>query len=95
MGQAIPLPTQIIIAFSQLVRGYWWVGLGTVILIYLGWRMYAQDEKRRLKWDRFKLRWMAIGDLIKKVEVARFSRTLGTLLQSEPFQDRSPISTIG
>ena len=35
-----------------------------------------------MKWDKFKLRWMAIGDLIKKVEVARFSRTLGTLLQS-------------
>jgi len=75
-------PSQIIITFSQLVRDYWWVGLGTVILIYLGWRMYTQDEKRRLKWDRFKLRWVAMGDLIKKVEVARFSRTLGTLLQS-------------
>ncbi len=82
MGQAIPLPTQIILTFSQLVRGYWWVGLGTVILIYLGWKMYTQDEERKLKWDRSKLRWMAMGDLIKKVEVARFSRTLGTLLQS-------------
>ena len=44
--------------------------------------MYNQDEERKLRWDRFKLRWIAIGDLIKKVEVARFSRTLGTLLQS-------------
>ena len=82
MGQTIPLPTQIVLSFSQWVRGYWWVGLGIVVLIYFGLKMYTQDEERRWRWDRFKLRWIAIGDLIKKVEVARFSRTLGTLLQS-------------
>ncbi len=82
MGQTIPLPTQIVLSFSQWVRGYWWVGLGIVALIYFGLKMYTQDEERRWRWDRFKLRWIAIGDLIKKVEVARFSRTLGTLLQS-------------
>jgi general secretion pathway protein F len=82
MGQTIPLPTQIVLSFSQCVRRYWWVGLGIVALIYFGLKMYTQDEERRWRWDRFKLRWIAIGDLIKKVEVARFSRTLGTLLQS-------------
>ena len=82
MGQAIPLPTQIVLSFSQWVRGYWWIVLGIVVLIYFGLKMYNQDEERKLRWDRFKLRWIAIGDLIKKVEVARFSRTLGTLLQS-------------
>ena len=82
MGQAIPLPTQIVLSFSQWVRGYWWLGLGIVILIYSGLKIYKQDEERKLRWDRFKLRWVAIGDVIKKVEVARFSRTLGTLLQS-------------
>jgi type II secretion system protein F len=82
MGQAIPLPTQIILSSSRLVTGYWWVGIGIIALIYFGLKMYTQDEERKLRWDRFKLRWVAIGDLIKKVEVARFSRTLGTLLQS-------------
>jgi type II secretion system protein F len=82
MGQAIPLPTQIILTSSHLVTGYWWVVLGIAIIIYLGWKMYVQDEERKWKWDRSKLSWIAIGDLIKKVEVARFSRTLGTLLQS-------------
>jgi general secretion pathway protein F len=82
MGQAIPLPTQIILSFSRLVIGYWWAGLGIVALVYLGLKMYTQDEERKFRWDRFKLRWIAIGDIIKKVEVARFSRTLGTLLQS-------------
>ena len=82
MGQAIPLPTQIVLSFSQFVRGYWWVVLGTIAMAYYGLKTYKKDEERRWKWDRFKLRWLAVGDLITKVEVARFARTLGTLLQS-------------
>lgn len=82
LGQAIPLPTQIILTFSEWVRGYWWIGLGAIALIYLSLKMYTQDEEGRWRWDRSKLSWFIIGDLIKKIEVARFSRTLGTLLQS-------------
>ena len=82
MGQAIPLPTQIVLSFSQFVRGYWWVVLGIIALIYYGLKIYKKDEERKWKWDRYKLRWAAVGDLITKVEVARFARTLGTLLQS-------------
>jgi len=82
MGQAIPLPTQIVLSFSQFAKGYWWVVLGIIALVYYGLRMYKKDAERKWKWDRFKLRWVAIGDLIKKMEVARFARTLGTLLQS-------------
>ncbi len=82
MGQAIPLPTQIVLSLSQMIKNYWWVGLGIIVAIYLGLRAYNQNEARRLGWDHFKLRWIAVGELIKKIEVARFSRTLGTLLQS-------------
>jgi type II secretion system protein F len=82
MGQAIPLPTQMLMSASHFVRSYWWAGLGALVLVYLGLKAYSQDEERRLNWDRFKLRWILVGDLIKKVEVSRFTRTLGTLLQS-------------
>ncbi len=82
MGQAIPLPTQIMLETSHIVRSYWWAGVGVIALIYFGLKMYTKDEERKWRWDRFKLRWIAIGDLIKKIEVARFARTLGTLLQS-------------
>ncbi len=82
MGQAIPLPTQMLLSVSHLVRSYWWAGLGALVLIYFGLKAYSQDEERRLNWDRFKLRLVLVGDLIKKVEVSRFTRTLGTLLQS-------------
>lgn len=82
MGQAIPVPTQIMLTISHLVRSYWWAGLGIIALLYFGLKIYTQQEERKVTWDRFKLRWVAIGEIIKKVEVARFSRTLGTLLQS-------------
>jgi general secretion pathway protein F len=82
MGQTIPLPTQIMLSTSQIVRNYWWLGVGVVGLIYFGLKMYKKDEERKWKWDRFKLKWVAVGDLIKKIEVARFARTMGTLLQS-------------
>jgi general secretion pathway protein F len=82
MKQTMPLPTQIMLSISQSVKDYWWVGLGAVAMIYLGLKIYNQDEERRYRWDLSKLRWIAVGELIKKVEIARFSRTLGTLLQS-------------
>ena len=82
MGQAIPLPTQVLLSISDWVRGYWWVGLGIGVLTYFGFKTYTKQEERKIKWDQFKLRRVAIGDIIKKMEVARFSRTLGTLLQS-------------
>jgi len=80
--QTIPLPTQIVLTFSQLVRDYWWAGVGAILLIYFGLKAYTKDEERKWRWDRSKLRWVVVGDLIKKVEMARFARTLGTLLQS-------------
>jgi len=82
MGKAIPLPTQMILLFSQYFRDYWWAIPGVIALIYVWLKLYTQDEERRWRWDSFKLRWVAVGDLIKKIEVARFARTLGTLLQS-------------
>lgn len=82
LGQTIPLPTQIVLAGSQYFRDYWWLGIGLIAFFYLCLKAYVQDEERRWRWDRFKLSWPAVGSLIKKIEVARFSRTLGTLLQS-------------
>jgi general secretion pathway protein F len=82
MGQAIPLPTQIVLTFSHLITGYWWAGLGMIVLIVGGFKIYTRDEEKKRRWDRSKLKWVAIGNIIKKIEVARFTRTFGTLLQS-------------
>jgi general secretion pathway protein F len=82
MGQALPLPTQVLLALSQGTRDYWWAGLGVLAMIYFALKVYKQDPARRLGWDRSKLRWLIVGGIIKKIEVARFARTLATLLQS-------------
>jgi general secretion pathway protein F len=82
MGQALPLPTQILLSLSQGTRDYWWAGLGVLAMIYFALKAYNQDPGRRLRWDRAKLRWVVVGSIIKKIEVARFARTLATLLQS-------------
>jgi len=82
MGQTIPVPTQIMLAISEGVRNYWWLGIGLILVIYFALKVYIQDEERKFHWDRYKLRWVAVGNIIKKIEVARFARTLGTLLQS-------------
>jgi len=71
-----------VLGISHLVRDYWWAGLGFFFLIYFSLKVYNQDRERRYHWDRFKLNWVILGDVIKKIEVARFARTLGTLLQS-------------
>ena len=82
MGQSIPLPTQIILTLSDLFVRYWWIGAGAFAAVFVLWRMVTQKEEGRLRWDRSKLNWKVVGSVIRKIEVARFARTLGTLLQS-------------
>ena len=82
MGQEIPLPTQILLSFSMIVKNYWWLIIGLMAALYAWFRNYTGKEQGRLNWDRAKLRLAVIRNLILKIEVARFSRTLGTLINS-------------
>ncbi len=79
-GKALPLPTQIVIAVGDYFRSYWWVLLAAVIVLRLWWKEQMSKPASRAKWDARFLRLPLVGDLIAKVETARFSRTLGTLL---------------
>lgn len=79
-GKALPLATQIVIAVGDGFRHYWWVGLIVIGLIVTVARQRLSQPENRLRWDRRLLRIPLLGDLIAKVETARLSRTLGTLL---------------
>ncbi|MCH7911461.1 MAG: type II secretion system F family protein [Deltaproteobacteria bacterium] len=80
VGQVLPLPTQILIAVSNGVAKYWWVALLIAALGgFLGKRQ-SLPQGARLAIDRIKLRFPVWGSLIKKVEIARFARSLATLL---------------
>jgi len=82
LGQAIPLPTQILLATAEAMRAYWWLGVGAVLACVLAWRAWTSTPGGRLQWDQLLLGTPLVGRLIAKVETARFARTFGTMLQS-------------
>jgi type IV pilus assembly protein PilC len=81
-GAALPLPTQIVLELSRIVIGYFWVGLGVIAAAIVGIRWWYGTSSGRTSIDRFLLRMPIIGILIRKVAVAKFTRTLGTLISS-------------
>lgn len=82
LGQAIPLPTQILLWISAAVQQYWWVGIATVLGAILAWRMWTTSPEGRLQWDQALISLPIVGPLTLNVETARFTRTLGTMLKS-------------
>ena len=82
LGQAIPLPTQILLAVSGAMQEYWWVGVGVALAAILAWRIWTGTPEGRLSWDQTVIGLPIVGPLTLKVETARFTRTLGTMLKS-------------
>ena len=82
LGQTIPLPTQILLSVSTWLQHFWWaVALGGLALALAG-RVFLSTATGRLRADRLLLRIPVVGEVALKTEVARFTRILGTLLQS-------------
>jgi type IV pilus assembly protein PilC len=81
-GQALPLPTRIVIAASGFLKHYWWV-MGAIIIVggYALKKYYATQDGK-LVIDRMMLRMPVLGDVLRKSAVSRFTRTLGTLISS-------------
>lgn len=78
----LPLPTRFLIGFSENLVGYWYLFLGVPVLFYMGYKWLLRTEAFRFTRDKVLLRIPVLGDAVKKTIIARFSRTLGTLLQS-------------
>jgi type IV pilus assembly protein PilC len=81
-GGTLPLPTQIAISVSAAIRSFWWLGLIISGAAFYALRRYVRTPSGRERWDRFKLRMPIVGELNRKIVVARFTRTLGTLIAS-------------
>ncbi|MEE4379657.1 MAG: type II secretion system F family protein [Candidatus Competibacteraceae bacterium] len=79
-GKTLPLATQVVMAVGEGFRVYWWIGVILVIGAVLVMKRQLQHPQTRARWDTWFLKMPLAGDLIAKVEMARFSRTLGTLL---------------
>jgi general secretion pathway protein F len=78
--QALPLMTTVLLAISGFASEYWWLCLGIVIFVVVGIRVSIRTPAGRLRFDGLTLRVPYFGKVLKKVALARFSRTLSTLL---------------
>lgn len=79
-GEALPLLTQMVVGTAEWLAAYWWtLPLAAVLIVFYFRRQFSNPVSRR-RWDHRLLRLPLVGDLLGKLEAARFSRTLGTLL---------------
>jgi general secretion pathway protein F len=82
IGTAIPPQTQVLLWISDVTRQYWWAIAGTILLLWAAFQYWKKTPGGSKSWDIFKLRLPLLGPTLLKIEVARFARTLGTLLNS-------------
>ena len=80
LGTELPLPTQILMAFSNLISAAWWIIIVIIAASSVAFRNYLKTDQGKYNWDSLKIKIM--GDVILKLETARFCRTLGALLRS-------------
>jgi type IV pilus assembly protein PilC len=82
LGVTLPLPTRIVIGLSAFVGHFWWFFIAAAIGSVFGLKQIRKDPRGRYMFDAMLLKLPAIGVLLRKIAVARFTRTLGTLITS-------------
>src|SRR5215813_4750954 len=78
----LPGPTQIVIDVSNIFQSYWYVMIAAIIALVTGIKKYYATTQGRMNIDKLLLKLPVVGDLIRKASVAKFTRTLGTLISS-------------
>jgi len=81
-GAELPLPTKIVMGLSSFLRAYWWALIGGMIAAVVAIQRYYLNEKGRVQIDTLLLKIPVLGDVLRKGAVARFTRTLSTLISS-------------
>ena len=79
---SLPAPTRILLGFSHLLRSYGWLLALVLVGGIWAFRLWVSRPAGRLAFDSFKLRIPVLGSAIRRIAVARFARTLGTLSKS-------------
>lgn len=82
MNVDLPLPTKIVIGLSNFVGRFWWVFFLAMVAAFFAIKTIRKDPKGRYTLDKFMLNFPVIGPVLRKIAVARFTRTLGTLITS-------------
>ena len=82
-GGDLPLITKFTVSLSDLMTTYWWAMIAGTVGSVIGFRRFIRTDRGRALWDRFKLRIpMKIGDIVQKIALARWSRTLSALVSA-------------
>jgi type IV pilus assembly protein PilC len=81
-GGSMPAPTQIVIDVSHWLQGNIFYLIGTIIAVIIAFRVFVSNPRGRELWDGFVLKTPIFGPLVRKIAVARFTRTLGTMIAS-------------
>lgn len=82
MGQKMPLPTRVLIAISELIGTWWWLGLILIVIGAVVYARYRATEEGKLKTDEWKLRLPIVGQILRHSAFAQFARTLAALLRN-------------
>jgi type IV pilus assembly protein PilC len=81
-GQSLPLPTLIVLTISKMIKKYIVIFIPVLILLFYLFKRYYKTDNGKAVVDRLLLKSPVFGPLFRKIAVARFSRTLGTLVSS-------------
>lgn len=81
-GNALPAPTQMVVDMSEFTRSHIFLILGSVVGAYVGITTFVKTPQGRELLDRASLRMPIIGPMVQKIAVAKFTRTMGTMLAS-------------
>ena len=82
LGGQLPLPTRILIAVSDMFRNYFLFTVGVLIALIFMIKKYINTERGKYNFDGLKLKMPVLGELFRKIAVAKFSRTFSTLVKS-------------
>jgi type II secretion system protein F len=82
MGAQLPLPTRVLIGISDVVKGFWWAIIGGMAGLWFGSQAWFKTPTGERWRDAMMLKLPVFGELTRKMITARFTRTLGTLIQS-------------
>jgi type IV pilus assembly protein PilC len=82
LGVALPLPTRVVMGLSAFVGQFWWFFIVGIVGVVFGMKQIRKDPRGRYYLDYAMLKMPVVGMLLRKIAVARFTRTLGTLITS-------------
>jgi type IV pilus assembly protein PilC len=82
LGVSLPLPTRVVMGLSAFVGTFWWFGIVGVVALVFGMKQIRKNPRGKYWQDKALLNMPVIGLLLRKIAVARFTRTLGTLITS-------------